>query len=139
MTEKKGSLSRQKSVLKFFKSSSRTSASPSLPLDIEDDPGDLPPVQDESDCSLQCHLFSRTHSYVILRKYKCICLGQNSLSGTTAPILILRLWENLSPLMTPVSEPPKTWVSNPRPTKLRYANRDHIYKLCMYYENYTII
>jgi hypothetical protein len=35
-------------------------------------------------------------------------LGQNGLSVTALPTLALSLWENLSQLMLPVSEPPTT-------------------------------
>ena len=110
LREKEKSTSRQKSVLDFFQVTSSTRASPPALLDSGgDDPVDRPAAQDRMPPCLNCHSF--VISYFVCKCFiitTIICLCHNMLPGTTLPTLTLRLWENLSRLTSPDSEPPAT-------------------------------
>jgi len=51
-------------------------------------------------------------------------LGSSCSSGVIAPYIHLGT---------------RSWVTNPRFTRLYYSARDHVCKLCIYNQNYTII
>lgn len=89
----KRSLSRQCSVLTFFKSSSGTRASPPVPLDIgDDDLHDQPAVKKEVS-HLYNAIFLSDFVFLYIFVSLNLFLGHNRLSGTSLCILILHLWE----------------------------------------------
>ena len=88
LKERMDSVSCQTSMLDFLKSSSGTHVLPTLPVKTLFHEEVTPPYS--AVCQMSCTLW-------IFRKYKYIFThGQNSLSGTTLPVVTLHLWENLS-------------------------------------------
>jgi hypothetical protein len=85
-------------VLYISKSSSGTSSSPLLLLDPgDDDPDDLPAVQQEVSPTSTVVWFFRFHTFsecFVTYKYNFF-LGRNKLFGTSLPILTFLLWDKL--------------------------------------------
>ena len=92
----------------FLQSSSETRASPPVLLDIgDDDPYDRPTVPEEVPPPHVVVYHLILGGKIFLSTNRCF-IGENRWSGTTIPILTLRLWENPSRLTSPLLEPPTT-------------------------------